>query len=1381
MKSTKNLFYMYLVVTIVSVLMLGTISQTVLAVPVLSEPVTVTQADGTTITIIGFGDEFFKWQETLDGYIIAFCHDTQNWYYATISNDKIIAGTELVGSDTAGKRLTQADIGYIINSVVRDHPAITPPELTNMGVSGFTDEQEPFWLPNIKTVNNRQPLLLLLIEYETQEQDGTRLFTETYAQSLGYSINEYWSNKVFSTQNANFPHGTVNDYYAEVSGEFNLQFETPNFTVPNSYMVEADHYFIENYSAWSSDISSVRIQSGVARVRLNQSHPGPNADFADVRTDTQLAFEAVAPFLDIDSFPRVSDNDSNNNAEYILSQDFNIYSIIAGYEGSSNPNDVKRHSIGNGHAGWQWLQDIDGYNRTYSVRFLPPSSSDRHNRLGTYATNGELSNDTLPTGIGVIVHELGHVLGLPDLYSYHKGDGTPEKEGHGIGFYCGMSSGAHGSPTQSSPSSVMPVHFSAWAKYRLGWVEPIVVDVSEGGIFDVTSICVDHVNCANHNEHGNYEYNVIMVTNTALSKEQYFLIENRQSVGFDRGMDGRTGLTSLTNRGILIYHVDVRPHRLAGHNGYGANNNNAHKTVDLERYRNPNYDAFFRIDDNFNTFNAASVPNSNFHTDGELDSEHLKANRLNLTNQWQHTPSGVDIRIFGEQNSTRYDGGHLHTIPISVASTAQGEGWTLRHTPNSRSRWDALAYGNGTFVALGAMPNMSEFYAMTSPDGISWTSQEPISLSFVPEIWERNLTNGTPYSQVMVFLTYDESRNLFIGGASAYGRTELFHSPDGITWTKVTQEFISSDTIHFDISAGNGMVVVTGGSRTIGTNRPPTILVSQDLITWQAVHAPVELQDEREANPMAWMFLTFGDGRFVASSIWRWFVGYFDNNQNIITSTDGINWDFGTDTFTYSNSIAHGNGLFVAERGNGAIHSTDSYSWSAFSTSTAQDFLSVAHIKDGVFIIVGGEDTVAIEPQRNPTPSFTLPSPDPLNSWSRVASDGNRRVVAISNAGERHQRVMTYDFRWINTKATEGGTVTANRTTAAVGAEVTLSLTATPADGYVFERWSISDNAPLVVGGFSQETTQAPEPRFYTAPVYADEDEEIIQAHDFPIPTQIMPPPIDEQALELSAFDEHIFDEHSLDDHILHGSSTSETLHFVMPNGDVNITAIFRNTNATASPQLLTTAGQNATITPTQGTTVLNSPSTVDTGATVVFTATPDTGYRIASWEITGGTVTDSTPNTRTVTVNSDVFVNVTCEPIPTFLVVFDPNGGSINGDTAYIMEENIIYGASIAPPTDPIRLGYVFGSWDKDLNAITENTIVTAEWLRLGAVSTDGMGDLSSTDVVFLARHLADHAGFGVILPSIADINGDGAVNAADVTALMRWLVGYNLDSLQI
>lgn len=123
--------------------------------------------------------------------------------------------------------------------------------------------------------------------------------------------------------------------------------------------------------------------------------------------------------------------------------------------------------------------------------------------------------------IGVICHEMGHFLGLPDLYDT---DGSS----YGVGNFCLMSGGSwNGSDYGSSPA-----HFSAWCKISLDWITPTVISVA-----------------------GSYTLGQVKSTpqvyklQGSFQANEYFLIENRQLVGFDSYLPG-------TNGGILIWHVD---------------------------------------------------------------------------------------------------------------------------------------------------------------------------------------------------------------------------------------------------------------------------------------------------------------------------------------------------------------------------------------------------------------------------------------------------------------------------------------------------------------------------------------------------------------------------------------------------------------------------------------------------------------------------------------------------------------------------------------------------------------------------------------------------------------------------------------------------------
>ncbi|MGA1874507.1 MAG: immune inhibitor A domain-containing protein [bacterium] len=74
--------------------------------------------------------------------------------------------------------------------------------------------------------------------------------------------------------------------------------------------------------------------------------------------------------------------------------------------------------------------------------------------------------------IGVFCHEFAHDLGLPDEYD------TSFSGQASTGFWSLMSSGAW-LGLSGKPLGTCPAHLSIWAKYTLGWVDPVTVNPGE--------------------------------------------------------------------------------------------------------------------------------------------------------------------------------------------------------------------------------------------------------------------------------------------------------------------------------------------------------------------------------------------------------------------------------------------------------------------------------------------------------------------------------------------------------------------------------------------------------------------------------------------------------------------------------------------------------------------------------------------------------------------------------------------------------------------------------------------------------------------------------------------------------------------------------------
>jgi M6 family metalloprotease-like protein/uncharacterized repeat protein (TIGR01451 family) len=170
----------------------------------------------------------------------------------------------------------------------------------------------------------------------------------------------------------------------------------------------------------------------------------------------------------------------------------------------------------------------------------------------TYA----ISNPPLPFSdcdqmqtIGLFAHEFGHSLGLPDLYDT---DGSSS----GVGRWSAMAS----QYISTVNNADTPGHFDPWSKWFLGWINP--TDYTGQNV----SVALDRVE-----DNGQVAR---FLANPGGAERggsgEYFLVENRQLVGFDQGLDGC---------GILVWHIEES----MSENDKEGHTTANHRLVDLEQ------------------------------------------------------------------------------------------------------------------------------------------------------------------------------------------------------------------------------------------------------------------------------------------------------------------------------------------------------------------------------------------------------------------------------------------------------------------------------------------------------------------------------------------------------------------------------------------------------------------------------------------------------------------------------------------------------------------------------------------------------------------------------------------------------------------------------
>lgn len=247
------------------------------------------------------------------------------------------------------------------------------------------------------------------------------------------------------------------------------------------------------------------------------------------------------------------------------------------------------------HAGASWQSDIL-WNSPYDIAsaFIPGGAIEYY--LGHPITTNagtdtiyEISivaesqiQDGVTNGIqGLVAHEFGHMIGLPDLYDVYGWSS-------GIGGWCEMSTG-YWLSAAGIPAGIIPPYFSAWCRMYMGWEDPVVADdLSQALDIAAAAVPVDTLTYEPILEPGQ-----VRMVKVPINDHEYFLVENRQEdidgdgIAIGNSEDGV--IISfygeydylLPGSGLLIWHIDED----AIEERFIYNTVNAypfHKGVDLE-------------------------------------------------------------------------------------------------------------------------------------------------------------------------------------------------------------------------------------------------------------------------------------------------------------------------------------------------------------------------------------------------------------------------------------------------------------------------------------------------------------------------------------------------------------------------------------------------------------------------------------------------------------------------------------------------------------------------------------------------------------------------------------------------------------------------------
>lgn len=372
---------------------------------------TITQSDGSQLTIRLHGDEHFSWYSTADDVLLV--QVGSNYYVAQVEEDGTLKATPQLAHN-AGERGTVEE--QVINNQNKEkflNLLYAEPQALAKPIGTVT----PAYFPH----TGSPKALVILVEFQDvkfKTSDPVATFTHYLKGADGEAAPKANNAYVTNVTKGMVNHGSVSQYFNDMSkGQF-----TPQFDIV-----------------------------GPVTVSNNSAYYGGNFGNS---TDTNFAKMIAEACKNVSNTVNFADYDQNNDGYVDL-----VYIIYAGYSESFSGNSS------------DCLWPKSGTNKFYEPGTNNLLMLDGK-QICRYGINNELNatpsdwidGKPLLNGIGLFCHEFSHTMGLPDLYPTVE---TSRVDNQNPEYWDLMDGGEY------TYNGYFPTPYSPWEMDVMGWTTPI--------------------------------------------------------------------------------------------------------------------------------------------------------------------------------------------------------------------------------------------------------------------------------------------------------------------------------------------------------------------------------------------------------------------------------------------------------------------------------------------------------------------------------------------------------------------------------------------------------------------------------------------------------------------------------------------------------------------------------------------------------------------------------------------------------------------------------------------------------------------------------------------------------------------------------------------